>query len=132
MNHPALNATSSIAKCIENGRPTSGMFWLGLVFSNTNPRRLAGKTGQIALPEKVFLDAGAGRSVILNATTALITATAKYTARKYIAAHPRTAFTIFCAASSRSSAEVTFKFDFAMISLPFSTLVPSSRTTSGT
>ena len=47
-------------------------------------------------------------------------------------AEPFTAFTIFCAASSRSSAEVTLRFDLAMISLPFSTLVPSSRTTSGT
>src|SRR4051812_6464515 len=45
---------------------------------------------------------------------------------------PLTAFTIFCAASSRSSADVTLRFDCAMISLPFSTLVPSSRTTSGT
>src|SRR5215213_867621 len=47
-------------------------------------------------------------------------------------AEPFTAFTIFCAASSRSSAEVTLRFDCAMIFLPFSTLVPSSRTTSGT
>src|SRR5258708_17400577 len=45
---------------------------------------------------------------------------------------PFTAFTIFCAASSRSSADVTLRLDLAMISLPFSTLVPSSRTTSGT
>src|SRR5438132_9298840 len=43
-----------------------------------------------------------------------------------------TALTIFCAASSRSSAEVTLRLDLAMISLPSSTLVPSSRTTSGT
>src|SRR5580693_3263938 len=43
-----------------------------------------------------------------------------------------TALTIFCAASSRSSAEVTLRFDLAMMSLPRSTLVPSSRTTSGT
>src|SRR5271170_6825703 len=42
----------------------------------------------------------------------------------------RTALTIFCAASSRSSAELTL--DLAMISLPSATLVPSSRTTSGT
>src|SRR6202171_1493790 len=45
---------------------------------------------------------------------------------------PFTPFTIFCAASSRSSAEVTLRLDVAMISLPSSTLVPSSRTTSGT
>src|SRR5476651_398076 len=43
-----------------------------------------------------------------------------------------TALTIFCAASSRSSADVTFNFDSAMIFLPRSTLVPSRRTTSGT
>src|SRR5215217_4128014 len=43
-----------------------------------------------------------------------------------------TARTIFCAASSRSSAEVTLRLDLAMISLPSSTLVPSSRTTSRT
>src|SRR5262249_60250568 len=43
-----------------------------------------------------------------------------------------TACTIFCAASSRSSAEVTSRLDVAMMSLPRSTLVPSSRTTSGT
>src|SRR5580658_4878381 len=43
-----------------------------------------------------------------------------------------TALTIFCAASSRSSAEVTLSFESAMIFLPRSTLVPSSRTTSGT
>src|SRR6266568_2899009 len=43
-----------------------------------------------------------------------------------------TAATIFCAASSRSSPEVTLSFDSAMIFLPRSTLVPSSRTTSGT
>src|SRR5262249_31047331 len=42
------------------------------------------------------------------------------------------AATIFCAASSRSSAEVTLRLDSAMIFLPSSTLVPSSRTTSGT
>src|SRR5688500_8792045 len=44
----------------------------------------------------------------------------------------RTALTIFCAASSRSSAEITFNPDLAMISLPRSTFVPSRRTTSGT
>src|SRR5262249_17575206 len=43
-----------------------------------------------------------------------------------------TAATIFCAASSRSSADVTLRLDSAMIFLPSSTLVPSSRTTSGT
>src|SRR5918995_1738739 len=43
-----------------------------------------------------------------------------------------TAATIFCAASSRSSADVTLSFDSAMIFFPSSTLVPSSRTTSGT
>src|SRR6185312_5398317 len=43
-----------------------------------------------------------------------------------------TAFTIFCAASSRSSPDVTLRPDSAMIFLPSSTLVPSSRTTSGT
>src|SRR5664279_4279135 len=43
-----------------------------------------------------------------------------------------TAFTIFCAASSRSSADVTLSLDSAMIFLPRSTLVPSRRTTSGT
>src|SRR5215469_6121285 len=43
-----------------------------------------------------------------------------------------TALTIFCAASSRSSAEVTLSLESAMIFLPRSTLVPSSRTTSGT
>src|SRR5208282_6013073 len=43
-----------------------------------------------------------------------------------------TALTIFCAASSRSSAEVTLRLDLAMISLPSATLVPSRRTTSGT
>src|SRR5215813_6170175 len=45
---------------------------------------------------------------------------------------PFTALTIFWAASSRSLADVTLRLDVAMISLPFSTLVPSSRTTSGT
>src|SRR5580704_8787684 len=43
-----------------------------------------------------------------------------------------TALTIFCAASSRSSPDVTLRLDLAMISLPSATLVPSSRTTSGT
>src|SRR4029077_3423248 len=43
-----------------------------------------------------------------------------------------TAATTFCAALSRSSAEVTLRFDSAMIFLPSSTLVPSRRTTSGT
>src|SRR5208282_2754904 len=43
-----------------------------------------------------------------------------------------TALTIFWAASSRSSAEVTLRLDLAMISLPSATLVPSRRTTSGT
>src|SRR5262249_47183066 len=43
-----------------------------------------------------------------------------------------TALTIFCAASSRSSAKVTLSLESAMIFLPTSTLVPSSRTTSGT
>src|SRR5580698_9827179 len=43
-----------------------------------------------------------------------------------------TALTIFCAASSRSSAEMTLRPDLLMISLPSATLVPSSRTTSGT
>jgi hypothetical protein len=41
--------------------------------------------------------------------------------KKRIAAHHAasfTAFTIFCAASSRSSAEVTLRLDLAMISLP--------------
>src|ERR1700704_6660632 len=47
-------------------------------------------------------------------------------------ADPLTAFTIFCAASSRSSADTTLRPDSAMIFLPCSTLVPSSRTTSGT
>src|SRR6185369_9199393 len=47
-------------------------------------------------------------------------------------AAPLIALTIFCAASSRSSADVTLSFDSAMIFLPRSTLVPSSRTTSGT
>src|SRR5581483_4055932 len=45
---------------------------------------------------------------------------------------PFTAFTIFCAASSRSSAETTLRPDSLMIFLPSSTFVPSSRTTSGT
>src|SRR3954468_19519493 len=43
-----------------------------------------------------------------------------------------TAATIFCAASARAMAEVTLSFDSAMIFLPCSTLVPSSRTTKGT
>src|SRR5262249_36174291 len=43
-----------------------------------------------------------------------------------------TAFTIFCAASSRSSAGITFSFDSRSIFLPGSTLVPSRRTTKGT
>src|SRR5665213_243091 len=46
-------------------------------------------------------------------------------------AAPFTALTIFCAASSRSSADVTSSLDSAMIFLPRSTLVPSRRTTSG-
>src|SRR4029077_3571495 len=45
---------------------------------------------------------------------------------------PFSAFTIFCAASSRSSAAVTLRLDLERISLPSFTLVPSSRTTSGT
>src|ERR1700704_4210024 len=45
---------------------------------------------------------------------------------------PFTAFTIFWAASSRSSAAVTLRLDLARMSLPSFTLVPSSRTTSGT
>src|SRR5258706_2307344 len=45
---------------------------------------------------------------------------------------PFTALTIFCAASSRSSAGNTLSPDSRMIFLPASTLVPSSRTTSGT
>src|SRR5918994_163990 len=45
---------------------------------------------------------------------------------------PRTAFTIFWAASSRSSAGITLRPDSRMICLPSSTLVPSRRTTSGT
>src|SRR6201994_1940149 len=47
-------------------------------------------------------------------------------------AAPLMALTIFCAASSRSSAEVTLSLESAMIFLPRSTFVPSSRTTSGT
>src|SRR5689334_394214 len=47
-------------------------------------------------------------------------------------AAPLIALTIFCAASSRSSADVTLSLDSAMIFLPRSTLVPSCRTTSGT
>src|SRR6185437_1726204 len=43
-----------------------------------------------------------------------------------------TAFTTFCAASPRSSAETMARPDLANISLPCLTLVPSSRTTSGT
>src|SRR6185437_13147534 len=42
---------------------------------------------------------------------------------------PFTALTIFCAASSRSSPDVTLSLDSAMIFLPRSTLVPSRRTT---
>src|SRR4030081_484157 len=45
---------------------------------------------------------------------------------------PFTALTIFCAASSRSSAGSTLRPLSRMIFLPASTLVPSSRTTSGT
>src|SRR5262249_47541324 len=47
-------------------------------------------------------------------------------------AAPLIALAIFCAASSRSSPEVTLSLESAMIFLPRSTLVPSSRTTSGT
>ena len=47
-------------------------------------------------------------------------------------AYPFTAFTIFSAPSLRLSAAITFRPDVLMISLPFSTLVPSRRTTSGT
>src|SRR3977135_4120392 len=43
-----------------------------------------------------------------------------------------TALTIFSAASARFSAEVIFRPDSFRIFLPSSTLVPSSRTTSGT
>src|SRR5258707_15577448 len=45
---------------------------------------------------------------------------------------PFTALTIFWAASSRSLADVTLRLEVATISFPLSTLVPSSRTTSGT
>src|SRR5580700_1286455 len=45
---------------------------------------------------------------------------------------PLTAFTTFSAASARSLAEVMARPDLARISLPNSTLVPSSLTTSGT
>src|SRR5215831_20430941 len=45
---------------------------------------------------------------------------------------PFTALTIFSAASARLSAEVIARPDLASICLPNSTLVPSSRTTSGT
>src|SRR5215218_1809128 len=45
---------------------------------------------------------------------------------------PRTAFTIFWAASSRSSAGITLRPDSRMICLPSSTFVPSRRTTRGT
>src|SRR5579872_2546133 len=45
---------------------------------------------------------------------------------------PLTAFTIFWAASSRLSAGNTLRPDSRIIFLPASTLVPSSRTTSGT
>src|SRR5260370_6887553 len=48
------------------------------------------------------------------------------------AASLRVALTIFCAASSRSSADTTLRPDSLMTFLPSSTLVPSSRTTSGT
>src|SRR5262249_23663858 len=47
-------------------------------------------------------------------------------------AAPFTALTIFSAASSRSSPDVTFNPDSLMIFLPRSPLVPSSRTTRGT
>src|SRR5919205_3129447 len=45
---------------------------------------------------------------------------------------PFTAPTIFLAASSRSSAGITFSPDSRRIALPCSTFVPSRRTTSGT
>src|SRR6056297_606201 len=45
---------------------------------------------------------------------------------------PLTAFTIFSAPSLRSSAPITSRPEDEMISLPFSTFVPSRRTTSGT
>jgi hypothetical protein len=49
-----------------------------------------------------------------------------------IARHPFTAATIFSAPSFRSSAAITARPEVLMISLPFSTFVPSRRTTSGT
>src|SRR5690606_9229873 len=45
---------------------------------------------------------------------------------------PFTALTIFCAASSRSSAAITFSPELLRMSLPSWTLVPSRRTTRGT
>src|SRR6202171_3005802 len=50
----------------------------------------------------------------------------------YAASFRVVALTIFCAASSRSSADTTLRPDSLMTFLPSSTLVPSSRTTSGT
>src|SRR3979411_2800791 len=50
----------------------------------------------------------------------------------HYAASFRVALTIFCAASSRSSADTTLRPDCLMTFLPSSTLVPSSLTTSGT
>src|SRR6202048_3941968 len=50
----------------------------------------------------------------------------------HYAASFRVALTIFCAASSRSSADTTLRPELLMLFLPSSTLVPSSRTTSGT
>src|ERR1700737_2356361 len=50
----------------------------------------------------------------------------------HYAASFRVALTIFCAASSRSAADTTLRPEPLMIFLPSSTLVPSSRTTSGT
>ena len=44
---------------------------------------------------------------------------------------PLTAATIFCAASPKLSAAIISRPDAAIISLPFSTFVPSRRTTSG-
>src|SRR5687767_11498077 len=52
--------------------------------------------------------------------------------RQYPHALAFTALTIFCAASSRSLAEITLSPDSLMIFLPCSTLVPSRRTTRGT
>src|ERR1043165_7693861 len=75
-------------------------------------------------------------AIAVDSTRNLVTSDADEEGREqeYPAQHhaPFTALTIFCAASSRSSAEVTLRFDVAMISLPFSTLVPSRRTTTGT